>query len=277
MKKKLIEIKSRIIGIFIGLIMGVALILTGCGDEATSEASEGRVVESIDDDGNVIEAAEEISKEAEQSDETVAEALDEVMKAPDSIDDTIDIIREVEQMGSAKDYLEYMSEDELRELALEALTNAGLDTRLAEGRMKTYGVTFDVPEGFEEYDQVKGMYVTGRYPIDATNIYYSESKVNYTLQLMDQDYFKEMIEQMYASDNTGDVDVQIKEFELIKVTGVPTFRIVAEYDLDEYHFIHLIYVINGSTTYTIVYTETTEFDDRMELFEESAATMKVKR
>jgi len=307
MRKKIVEIKSTIIGIATGIALGVALVLTGCGnaDDTSADADTARVVEKIDDYGNVVgikEVSEEDLAEAEVDDsseevasagisdsnemvESEATAIEESTADNSSEDSSSEEdswnqasteTRNLEVLSGAKDYLKYMSDAELRGLALEALDAADLDTRLAEGRMKTTGVEFEVPEGFEESEQVKGMYITGRYPIDATNIYYAETDVDYTLQLMDKDSCAELIKQKFASVGGQDVEVKINEFEQIMINGVPTFRILAEYDLEDYHLIQLIYMINGSKTYNIVYTMTSEYD-RMELFEESASTIKVNR
>ena len=63
-RKRIIDIKSTIIGVVSGIALGIALLLTGCG--STDEAPEEmvRVVEMIDDNGEVI-GTKEVSLEAD--------------------------------------------------------------------------------------------------------------------------------------------------------------------------------------------------------------------
>ena len=243
------KIKSGIIGNIIGLLIAVGILLVGCGsDDVTKQvASNGEmdapVVEKLDEMGNVIE-------------ETVDTLLQEV--------------------SGEKDYLEGMDEDELKALASEALASANLDHRLADNKMLTFGVNFELPEGFEKDIERENFYVTKRYPIEASSVYYAELNPDYTLQLMTENYCEDILRTAFAGLDNQDIDIEINEFELLTIDNIPTFRIKLQYNLDGIHLEHLIYVINGSKTYVIVYTQTDEYD-RMELFEESAATIKVKK
>jgi len=269
MRKKIVKIKSNLIGILSGIVLGVVLLLAGCGSEETTES--GRVVETIDSEGNVIDAGEtDEAVETESDKDEVTESADET-KA-----DASGEIGRVEESLLDKDYLKYMSEDELRALAVEALQAAGKDTRLADGRMRTKGVEFDLPEGYEPLEGSENFYVNGRYPIDAANVMYAETEVDYTLQLMDKDYFKDLVKEIFSEKYNRDIEPEITEFKEMFISAVPTFRLVTEYDIENNHMIHLMYIINGSKTYCIVYTETADYD-RMELFEESAKTIRVKR
>lgn len=261
MRKKICEIKSTIIGAIIGTILGVILLLTGCGQ--VEEENSGRVVEAIDENGNVIQE--------ETSDLEASANQDNLETQAD-----VELVREVEATLQGRDYLAYMSEDELKSLASEALEAKGLDTRLADGYLTTKAVTFELPEGFKESSDKKGMYITRRYPIDATNILYAELPVDYTLQLMDKEYFKSMIEELFLVEEEESVDVTISEFSPKKIDGVPGFRIKAEYDLDGNHITHLMMIINGSKTYTLIYTMTDDYD-RLDWFEESIKTIKVSK
>lgn len=295
MKKKIVEIKSTIVGIFAGIILGVVLTLTGCGKTEDLEASTGRVVERIDDEGNVVAQVditeeglaegnlteakpteEKLDDEKQIEDKLTEEGLSEDATAETIDDAPTTVTKEVIQSSTSKDYLKYMSEEELQALAVEALQKEGYDTRLAEGRMKTKGIDFDIPQGFEANENVEGMYVTGRYPLDATNIYVAESDVDYTLQLMDQEYFKELLTNSMANILGQEIEINITEFTRMMISAVPTFKVVAEMDVDDIHLIQQMFVINGSKTYNIVYTQTNEYD-REGWFDDSINSIRVKR
>ena len=245
MRKLKVKIRSKIIGYIIGIIAGLALFLTGCGDASNSDSAgeEKKVVhlerEQIDDDGNVISSPQDMC-------------------------------------NIAKDYLEDKSDLELKTLAAEALRENGIDPKLAENRIMTFGINFDIPEGFAPDQERANMWVTKRYPIEASNIIYAELDPDYTLQLMNTEYFEEIISKAFLTSGGDDIKVDITEFEQIEIDTIPAFRIKAEYNVADTHIKHLIIAINGSKTYVIIYTQTDEYD-RTDLFEASAATISVKK
>lgn len=177
--------------------------------------------------------------------------------------------------GAEKDYLGDMSKAELKALASEALTLAGKNSALPDDKMLTFGVNFDIPEGFAADVEHNDLYVTDRYPIEASCIYYTELDPDYTLQLVEEADFVTLVETAFASEKQN-VDVAITEFKPITIDGIPSLRVKAEYDMDDIHMTHLMYAINGSKTYVVIYTQTDEYD-RTELFEESAASIRVRK
>ena len=52
------------------------------------------------------------------------------------------------------------------------------------------GCSFPLPEAFSESEDIEGMYVTRRYPIDASTIYYVALGRDVALQLMTEETFK---------------------------------------------------------------------------------------
>ncbi len=119
------------------LVLGVLLIcsLTGCGDRKAEEvtASDGVV------------AAEPSEEEAVTDKEDVS-AENSQVQAED-----IDIDEETKE-----------------ELTTQLLEENELDTSIIESTGETRGCTFALPEGFTEIEDIPGMYVTKRYPLDAS-------------------------------------------------------------------------------------------------------------
>ena len=171
---------------------------------------------------------------------------------------------------------ESLGQEELKELALEALEEEGKSTKLPEGKIMTFGIIFDVPEGFVPDQEYENTYVTDRYPIEASNVRYYESDIDYTLQLVDKSDFKQLIEQTLSAANGKEIEVNITEFTELDIDKIPSIRIKLKYSLDDVNMENLIYIINGSKTYMVIYTQTDEYD-RMSLFEESAKTIRVKK
>lgn len=266
MRKIEFDFKKVIIGACVGLIAASTLVLSAFAFNDDESGDTARVVEEMKADGSYIlaEAAE----------------LDDIASTSDTgSEDTTDAespVRNVELLGASKDYLSDMSEEEIQSLSSEALTEAGLDSSLADGDLVTSGITFEVPEGFEASPDVPGLYVPKRYPIDASNLVYNELDADYTLQMMDEGYFEELVEQGFASRYGSPIDVTITEYQHIKIDDVPAIRLMTEYDIEGNHVTSLMIIINGSKTYTLTYTMTHDYD-RMELFEASVASIHLNR
>lgn len=271
MKKLKFKVKSTIIGAAAGLV-AVAGVLCSFAYEPV-KASPERVVETLVEAPMVLSARVD-APASEIESETDSEAIAEETVTEGVLAE--DIERSIEAIEVNKDYLKDMTEEEITELSREALEASGKDTSLAEGSLVTTGITFEIPEGFEANPDVQGMYVTDRYPIDASNIVYKELGTDYTLQLMEQADFEALIAESFSQAYDKAVDFKITEFKHIEIDDVPAIRLKAEYDLEDNHITQLMIVVNGSKTYSLVYTQTHDYD-RMEAFEESAASIHVSR
>ncbi|MBO4900872.1 MAG: hypothetical protein J5509_11345 [Lachnospiraceae bacterium] len=255
MKKIKTKIRRVIIGAAAGAIAAAALVLSAFSFSSEADSDTSRVVEEMDGSGSYI----------------TAEAAE-----PEDVLNDEEAIRTVEALGATKDYLSCMTPEEIQSLSSEALAIEGLDTSLADGSLVTRGITFEIPEGYEASPDTPGMYIPKRFPIDASNMVYSEFDADYTLQMMDEAYFEQMVEQNFTAAFGTAIDVNITEYQPYTIDGVPAIRIKAEYDLDGNHVTSLMIIINGSKTYTVVYTQTHDYD-RMDLFEASAASIHVQK
>lgn len=266
MRKIRINLRSVIIGATVGIIAASTLVLSAFAFNDDENVTNERVVEEMKADGSYI-----LAEAAELDD---IEGISE--EGSEGTYDEEGPVRNVELLGSSKDYLSDMTEEEIQSLSSEALNEAGLDSALADGDLVTRGITFEAPEGFEASPEVPGLYVPKRYPIDASNLVYNELDADYTLQMMDEGYFEELVEQGFAAQYGSAIDVDITEYEHIKIDGVPAIRLMAEYDLEGNHVTSLMIIINGSRTYTLTYTMTHDYD-RMELFEASVDSIHVNK
>ncbi len=282
MRRIKVKVKSTIIGTVIGLVAGAALLCSFAFDESGHDPV--RVVEALDGSGMVLAArVDNISGLGDldpgagvmSKDELDALGADGNVQSDEVTEEpSEELERFIEALEVDKDYLKNLSRDEIVELSKEALEPSGKDTSLADGTLVTCGITFEIPEGFESLAGTPGMYVTDRYPIDASNVVYSELGIDYTLQLMDESYFKQLVADKFAEQYEKKVDVNITEFKHMEIDGVPAIRLKAEYDLEDNHMSQLMIVINGSKTYSLVYTQTQDYD-RMDAFEESAGSIRV--
>jgi hypothetical protein len=118
------------------------------------------------------------------------------------------------------------------------------------------------------------MYVTKRYPIDASTIYYVEQEQDVSLQLMTEETFKTQTEADFGELYDEDVEVVIDSFERIQIEGYPAFRILCHYEVGDIEITQLEYVINADKSYCIIYSQTGDYD-RMEEYEASAETIEL--
>lgn len=167
-----------------------------------------------------------------------------------------------------------IDEETRQELTAELLEENNMDTSVMEPKHSTRGCTFDLPEGFEESEEMADMYVTGRYPIDASSIYYTVTEQDTSLQLMTQETFKEQTQESLRQAYEEEIEVSVDSFESMKIDGYPAFRILCHYQVENVQITQLAYVINADKSYMIIYSQTSDYD-RMEAYEASAATIHV--
>ena len=184
-----------------------------------------------------------------------------------------DVAIKPDETNASKAQME-IDEQTREELTAQLLEENNLDTSVIEPKRTTRGCTFDLPEGFAESEEVSDMYVTDRYPLDASTIYYVAMEQDIALQLLTKEAFKEQTQESLRQAYGDGVEVTIDSFESIKVSGYPAFRIVCNYQVDNIKIKQLAYAINADKTYMITYSQTSDYD-RMEEYEASAATIRV--
>lgn len=181
---------------------------------------------------------------------------------------------EPEQRNLADKQIE-MDDETRQQLTAELLEENEMDVSVVEPVRSTTGCTFEIPEGFEESQDVDDLYVTARYPLDTSMIYYEVLEGDISLQLMTEEQFKEQAEEDFSLQYGEDIMLDIDSFESVKVDGYPAFRIVCHYEADGIRITQLEYLINADKTYVITYSQTSDYD-WMEAYEVSAATIRVK-
>lgn len=167
-----------------------------------------------------------------------------------------------------------IDEETKEELTTQLLQESELDTSIVNNMQTTRGCTFTLPEGFTEVEDMPGMYVTKRYPIDASTIYYVEMDKDISMQLMTEETFLMQMQNNFEQIYGMDVDIDLQSYEKIEIDGYPAFKILCSYTVDDIEITQLEYTINADKSYVITYSQTHEYD-RMEEFEASAATIHV--
>lgn len=231
------------------LLLGMLGMMSGCGEEEAVHTTAGAEADQMEES---LEAPENAAAE-----ETIAGNA---------------VISEEDSELPAE---ELIVEEPLKsQLTAELLEENELDASVMENTRVTKGCTFDLPEGFEASEDVEGMYVTGRYPIDASSIYYVQMDQDMALQLMTEESFKEHTQDTFREVYGEEVDLIVDSFEQIEMQGYPAFKILCHYQVEDVKVTQLAYVINADKSYVITYSQTSDYD-RMEEYEASAETIRV--
>lgn len=205
--------------------------------------------------------------------ETVTEPVIEEVTPEDMGEGTAEEAAQEEETSASVAQTE-IDEETKNELTAELLQENQLDTSVLEEGKTTSGCTFLIPEGFEQSEDMPGMHVTKRYPIDASTIYYVALEQDVALQLMTENTFVSQAEANFKQIYEEDIPVMVDSFEKTTISGYPAFRIQCHFTVDDIEITQLQYVINADKSYVITYSQTGEYD-RMEEYEASAATIQV--
>ena len=220
----------------------MAAMLAGCGADEDEAAVSGSV------------------QEQEETVETADAAANET--APQTQDSSGVEIADID-------------EETRQQLTAELLEENEKDTSVMEIERATRGCVFGVPADFRESEETPGLYVTERYPIDASMIYYEVLDRDVSMQLLTEEQFREQAEENLSAAYGEDITVQVESFENVEISGYPAFRILCSYEVSGLTVTQLEYAINADKSYMITYTQTSEMD-RMEEYKASAATIKVR-
>lgn len=221
------------------MAVGMVSFLAGCGGDGTASVN-----------AQTGESSEGVTAVAERVDTTVSQNSTEVS-------------------------LPEMDPETRQQLMAELLEENEMDSSVVGSEKVTKRCTFDIPEGFEESQDVDNLYVTARYPLDASMIYYEVMDGDISLQLMTEEHFTKEAEESLSQLYGEEITLNMESFENVKVDGYPAFRILCRYETQGIEITQLEYIINADKTYAVTYSQTSDVD-RMEEYEASALTIHVK-
>lgn len=136
-----------------------------------------------------------------------------------------------------------------------------------------------IPAGYQESEEIPGMYLHERNPLDSSNIYYTVSagsgkgKVSGTLT---QELYKDTMEEAYEKAGQK-VALEITSFEEIDMEGIPGYKIRSAFTIENGEKIEqLAYLILAKDTYTVTYSQMSD-DELMADFEISDGEIRLVR
>ena len=168
-----------------------------------------------------------------------------------------------EEEGQETEYIE-MQELELKEKERE------------NGRENIKYCAVMIPAGYHESEEIPGMYLHERTPLDSSNIYYSVSegsREGFLSSDLTEEEYRETIENA-LNEHGQEGSLTIDSFEEIDMDGIPAYKIRTTYETDENSIQQLTYLVLAEDTYTITYSQS-EDDELMADFEISDGTIKL--
>lgn len=165
---------------------------------------------------------------------------------------------QTEDDGQEPDYIK-MQEIELKDTKTASSESDGDDVRYC---------ALLIPAGYKPSEEIEGMYVHERSPLDSSNIYYTVSAGDSDGQVSDElteKVYEETVEDAFEEAGQK-VDLQIEAFETIDMDGVPGYKIKSYYEAEDTRIEQLTYLIMSDNTYTITYSQVAD-DELMADFE----------
>lgn len=135
-----------------------------------------------------------------------------------------------------------------------------------------------IPASYQESEEVPGMYIHNRNPLDSSNIYYTVSEGSYGGVLssaLTKEIYEKVMEEAYAEAGQ-EIDLMIASFETIDIDGVPGYKIRSSYQVEEGEIEQLTYLIAAQNTYTITYSQMSD-DELLADFEISEGEIRLVR
>ena len=135
-----------------------------------------------------------------------------------------------------------------------------------------------IPTGYYESEEIPGMYIHERSPLDSSNIYYTVSEGSGEGRVSDaltEESYQELVEEAYQ-ESGQEVSVEVESFERIDMEGGPGYKVRSSSEIDSEKMQQLTYMILGEDTYTITYSQMSD-DELMADFEISDGEIRLVR
>lgn len=133
-----------------------------------------------------------------------------------------------------------------------------------------------IPTGYHESEEIPGMYLHERTPLDSSNIYYTVSEGSgngLVSESLTKEAYSKIMEEAFR-ESGQEVSLEIESFEEIDMEGIPAYKIRSTYEVADHQIEQLAYLILAEDTYTITYSQAAD-DELMADFEVSDGEIKL--
>lgn len=137
------------------------------------------------------------------------------------------------------------------------------------------GLLFEVPEGFEEDEDVSGFYLSEDYQRDLACIFYQEYDTQERQELLTEDNIAPLMQEIYTELYGMDVVVEMIDFHKFRQDGYDGCRIETEMTMDDAVLQNIEYVIHtDEKSYSITFRQR-KSAGWAETFAQTAGSLKV--
>lgn len=133
-----------------------------------------------------------------------------------------------------------------------------------------------IPAGYHESEEIPGMYLHERTPLDSSNIYYTVSEGSgngLVSESLTKEAYSKIMEEAFR-ESGQEVSLEIESFEEIDMEGILAYKIRSTYEVADHQIEQLAYLILAEDTYTITYSQAAD-DELMADFEVSDGEIKL--
>lgn len=133
-----------------------------------------------------------------------------------------------------------------------------------------------IPAGYHESEEIPGMYLHERTPLDSSNIYYTVSEgagEGLVSESLTKESYQQVLEEAFE-EGGQEVSVSVESFEEIDMDGIPALKIRSSYSMADNTIEQLTYLILAEDTYTVTYSQADD-DELMADFEISDGEIKL--
>lgn len=95
------------------------------------------------------------------------------------------------------------------------------------------GLSFEVPEGFVQDEEMSGLFVSEAYAEDFACIYYQEADVDERYSLLTEESIEELMQEAYAKSYGMETVIDVVDFHRFNLDGYEAYYTECEYTINE--------------------------------------------
>lgn len=139
------------------------------------------------------------------------------------------------------------------------------------------GCTLTLPAGYVISGETPGLYLSERYPVDSSNIYYTVSEnidAEALEEAMEAEEYRRTAEAEFREAYGEEASIIGYHMEKTETDGCPSYKIELSCKAGDMQMDQLVYIIAADRVYTVTYSQSAD-DGRMEQFKKSAETIQL--
>lgn len=134
-----------------------------------------------------------------------------------------------------------------------------------------------IPGDYHESEDVKGLYLHERAPMESSNIYYSvvKGQDGHVSEALTPEQYAAMLQEALLQAGK-EVTVEVSSFEKVQMDQIPALKIRSSYKVESNTILQLTYLVLAEDTHIITYSQSKD-DEMMADFETAEGQIKLVR